>query len=252
MLLTATDLQVHKDRKTLLDHASFSLEQGEVVGLIGPNGAGKSTLMRATLGLISATGTCSLWSLSSDERAKAVAWLPQERHVAWNLTVEAIVGFGRIPHAVGRSTSKIKDLDAIHQAMDDAKVLDLANRDILSLSGGEKARVLLARALAQEAPLLIADEPIAALDPAHQITTMEIFKKRARQGHAVLTSLHDLSLAAQWCDRVLVMHNGQIRAAGTPQDVLSDPLLEHVFGVRFHRTSTPQGFTLIPLEKCAD
>jgi len=232
MVLSAENLQVVKDGTTLLDQATFSLAPGEVVGLIGPNGAGKSTLMRAALGLIPAVGTSSLWQMSKAEQARAVAWLPQERHIAWNLKVEAVVGFGRIPHGAGIGAM---DREAIRSAMAAVEVLDFADREVFSLSGGEKARVLLARALAQDAPVLMADEPIAALDPAHQIGTMEIFRELAKGGKAVLTSMHDLSLAAQWCDRILVMRKARIVADGPPKAILTDELLEETFEVRFHR-----------------
>ena len=250
-LLTLEALSVRLGGRAVVENVTLSVASGECVGLIGPNGAGKSTLMRAALGMISFTGTSNLAKLSPHDRALAAAWLPQHREIAWNIVVEELVALGRLPHRrPGAPLSKI-DVQKISDAMRSADLTTVTGRSATSLSGGEQARVLLARALAQDAPLTLADEPIASLDPAHQIATMEVFLKRAGKGCAVVTALHDLSLAARWCTRLILMHRGHFVADGTPAEVLTPDTLRAVYGVKAHIMDTPDGLIIVPLSRCS-
>lgn len=241
-LMSLENLTVTRGGRVTLHPASLRVEPGEFIGLIGPNGAGKSTLLRAGLGLIPAAGTSSLARLSPVPRARAAAWLPQAREIAWGLRVAALVALAQN----GR-----EDAPQVAQALARMDVTALAHRPATALSGGEQARVLIARALAQDTPLLLADEPIAGLDPAHQIACMTVLRDLASEGRAVIASLHDLGLAARFCTRLLVLHQGRIVADGPPRAVLTPDLLEQVFAIRCHLAETEAGLIVQPLEGVA-
>ncbi|MDO8884708.1 MAG: ABC transporter ATP-binding protein [Pseudotabrizicola sp.] len=226
----------------VLEHISLSVGAGECVGLIGPNGAGKTTLMRAALGLMPIEGTSSLASLSPIARAATAAWLPQSPEIAWPVTVSHLVALGAM--ARGRSL----DHPTVDHALDRMGLAAFRNRAANGLSGGEQARVLIARALAQDTPLLLADEPIAGLDPAQQIRTMRVFRDLAREGRSVIVSLHDLGLAARHCTRIIVVHAGAIAADGPAEAVLTDTLMAKVFGVTSYRAETAAGPVFQPMD----
>jgi iron complex transport system ATP-binding protein len=209
---------------------------GGVIGLIGPNGAGKSTLVRAVAGLIPSEGAILIDGtpvavLPLRERARRIAYLPQGQSVHWPLTVERLVALGRLPHLAPFARPGAGDAAAIEQALMRTELLDLRDRPIDELSGGERARALLARALAVEAPLLLADEPLAALDPAHQIEVMALLRAEAARGATVIAVLHDLTIAARWCDRLLLIDQGRLVADGKPRDVLTADRIGSVYGV---------------------
>ncbi|MEM9782205.1 MAG: ABC transporter ATP-binding protein [Pseudomonadota bacterium] len=228
------NLAVSLGARRVIEGIDLEIGPGECVGLIGPNGAGKSTLMRAALGLVRATGESTLASLTAAERSRQVAWLPQSREIAWSLAVEAIVAIGRAPYRRPGAPLSAADHAAIAAAMATMEVADFAKRPATQLSGGEQARVLLARALAQETPVLMADEPIAGLDPAHQIAAMETFARLAAEGRAVLCALHDLALAARWCTRLVMLDAGRIVADGPPERVLTAERLGAIYGIVAH------------------
>ena len=235
--IAARRLLVALRGRPVLADIDVTLSGGALIGIVGPNGAGKSTLVRALLGLIPTEGEVTLdgAALAGIDRAtiaRHVAYLPQGATLHWPLSVERLVALGRLPHLAPFSRLGERDRAAIERAMAAAEVDHLAQRTATELSGGERARVLLARALAVEAPALIVDEPLAALDPAHQIAVMEILVAQARAGALVVAVMHDLGLAARYCDRVVVVEGGRIAADGAPQEVLTPERLRATWGVR--------------------
>ncbi|MCZ4353586.1 ABC transporter ATP-binding protein [Roseovarius aestuarii] len=256
-LLALDNLGATLRRRPVFGDVSLKIGAGEVVGLIGPNGAGKTTLMRAALGLIPATGTSSLAQMPARARARAVAWMPQAREIAWPITVETLVMLGRVPHLNTGQRPTAADHAACDAAIAHMALGPLRTRAATRLSGGEQARVLIARALAQDTPLLMADEPIAGLDPAHQISTMQCFAGLAAQGKSCLVSLHDLGLAARHCTRLVLLGPkvgqgpqgcGHIVADGTPAEVLTAQRLRDVFSITAALQQTEQGLLFQPLE----
>ncbi len=251
MRLSARELSISLSGRRVLDSVSIDLEPGQVVGLLGPNGAGKSTLMRTLAGLIDTQRVWlddrSLSAMGSLERARKIAFLPQQRSIGWSLAVEQVVMLGRIPwRAYGQRPSE-QDEAIAADAMRLLQVDGLAARPATELSGGEQARVLAARAVAQDTPFLIADEPASGLDPAHQISMMQAFRAVAAKGRCVLVSLHDLTLAARWCDRIIVLDGGRVAADGEPGTVLDAELLQSVYGVTAHVAREGGKLVLAPL-----
>ncbi len=229
-----TDLRVMRGTRRVLDGISLTVQPGEFVGLLGRNGAGKTTLMRAALGLIAHEGKSSLAVLPPAARARQVAWMPQAREIAWAMTVEDLVRLGRLAHGTPKPA-------AVEAALARMGLGPLRQRKATELSGGEQARALIARALAQETPLLLADEPVAGLDPAQQINTMQTFRDLASEGKSVVASLHDLGLAARHCTRLVAIAGGKIVADGPPARVLRPLVMAEVFGVEGHFAQTPDG-----------
>lgn len=245
MVLTLTGLSVTRRRRPVLHDIGLTLGPGEFVGLIGPNGAGKSSLMEAALGLIPFTGRSSLAVMPADRRARHAAYLPQTREIAWPISVEDLVALGRIPWpGGGRNPS---DRAAIEAAIARMELGPFRKRTALRLSGGEQNRALIARALAQDTPLLIADEPISALDPAQQLLCLRLFAALAAEGRTVLASIHDLGLAARFCTRLVLLAEGQVLADGPIDAVLSEDLLRRAFGIGLRRIPTPDGLAILPL-----
>jgi iron complex transport system ATP-binding protein len=231
--------------KTLaLDGASLSVTAGEVLGVVGPNGAGKTSLLRAGLGLMSLeAGEARLVGrpvdgLSPIERARLVGYLPQERRLAWNLPALEVAALGAPDLPPGEA------LAVARERLDRVGVSELADRGVLDMSGGERARVLLARLLATRAPLLVADEPVAGLDPDAQLLTLDLLRAQAAAGAAVVVTLHDLGLAARSCDRVLVLDHGRVAAEGPPTEALSPAVLASVFRLDGGLIETPAGLVV--------
>lgn len=241
-LMTLENMSVTLRGRNVLTGVSLGISAGEVVGLIGRNGVGKTTLMRAALGLIPASGHSSLAEMSPNARAKAVAWMPQTREIAWPVSVADLVALGRLPHDDQNPAPVEAALR--HMALD-----SLRNRRATNLSGGEQARALIARALAQETPLLMADEPIAGLDPAHQIATMEVFAGIAATGRGVMLTLHDIGLAARHCSRLIILSEGGILADGPPAKVLSEETLARAFGITAFHASSSDGPIFQPMRR---
>jgi iron complex transport system ATP-binding protein len=243
MRLDARSLSVTLNGRTVLDAVDLSLGGGELVGIIGPNGAGKTTLLRALAGLVPSRGTVThdgvdATEMPLPERARTIAFLAQGAAVHWPLAVEGVVALGRLPH---RACSDAENTAAVERAMVAAGVAAFRGRTMDTLSGGERARVLLARALAVEAPILLADEPNAALDPYHQLAVLERLKAQARSGVAVAVVLHDLALAARFCTRLILLADNTKRADGPPADVLSDDNLRAAFRIAVLRGRTAAG-----------
>lgn len=249
-------VSVSFDGRSIVRDISFALKPGELVGLIGPNGAGKSTLLKAIAGLVPHQGTVKidavdLDTISASERAARISYLPQDRDLAWPLTVENLVALGRTPYRAPMRELSSEDRRQIDLALQRTDTEYLRSRSAMELSGGERARVLAARALAQATPALLADEPNAGLDPAHQIGLMEVFADMARDGRIILISLHDLSLAARWCGRLILLDAGAVVANGPPDAVLTEENLAKVYGVTAHIVATPGGFLVQPVARIA-
>lgn len=219
-------------RSVLLD-INLTIDLGEIVGLIGANGAGKTTLLKLCAGLtVPSSGTISLEGnpiRPGIQLARKLAYLEQNPHSHWSLPAKALVRLGRFPHKSGEAD----DTD-VEDAMRDADIVHLRERTVESLSGGERARVFLARALAGNPQWLIADEPVAGLDPAHQLAIMQLLRKKAGTDVGIMIALHDLTLAARFCDRLVFLHEGKILAAGTPEEVLTSANLERALAVDTH------------------
>jgi iron complex transport system ATP-binding protein len=252
VLLHARDVTVRFGNAAVVDKASVALRRGELVALVGPNGAGKTSFIRALAGLLPAEGeiafgTRPLTTLSPRERARAVAYLPQGHIFHWPMQVAAVVALGRYPHSDPFSTPSPQDRAAVSRALELTATEAFANRPVTTLSGGERARVALARALATEAPVLLADEPTASLDPRHQLIVMQLLRRATRDGGAVLAILHDLTLAARFADRVLVMDAGVIVADGAPDKALSGQRIAQVFGVDTMMVDTGEG--IVPIAR---
>jgi iron complex transport system ATP-binding protein len=217
---------------------SLSLGAGRLVALVGPNGAGKTSLLRGIAVLTPATGQvllcgAEIGAMSASERARRMAYLPQGHQVHWPLAVRDVVALGRFPHG-GREPSRLgqADLAIIEDAMARTDTLSLANRSVQTLSGGERARVMMARVLAVNAAVILADEPTAALDPRHQLAIMDVLKAEAARGTLVIAVTHDLMLAARFADEVIVLDHGNLAAHGPPDTALSAAVLKDVYGIR--------------------
>lgn len=236
--LIASQICCNAGSKRLVDTASYRLQAGELVVLLGPNGAGKTSLLRASLGLITpSSGSARLGdrdcaSLDAMQRARLVAYLPQQRHLAWPNRVRDVVALGRFCYGAAPGRLSAQDSDAVDRALLDCDLVSLADRSVDTLSGGERSRMHCARAMAAQTPLLMADEPIEALDPRHRFRILDLFQAYVRRGGGALLVLHDIQLAAHYASRLLWMQQGRIVADGPPEQTLTAQRIESVYGVR--------------------
>ncbi len=236
-MIDMTDARIKRGDRTILSDVSVQASRGEFIGVVGPNGAGKTTLLRTIAGLMPpASGTVRLdgdivHSLSPQTRASKLSYLPQGRELNWDMDVEAIVGLGRFQTNPGGRLTGL-DREAIDRSLTVTGIAELRHCPAATLSGGEAARMHLARALAAEAPVILADEPTAALDPRHQIEIMGLLARTAVDGALIIAALHDLSLARQFCTRIIVLSEGCVRSDGSPADVLTPELLANVFAIK--------------------
>lgn len=243
--LAAENLSVTLGRRQVLDDVSIALTPGRVTAVLGANGAGKSTLLRALAALAPVTGGQVMLdgqdvaTMKPRERARAIGYLPQDAVVHWNMRVEDVVALGRLPHGD-------RDPAAIASALAQTDTATLADRNIRTLSGGEHARVLLARVLAGRPTWLLADEPLASLDPLHQLETLALLRAAAGQGMGVLVVLHDLTQAARVADDVVLLKEGRVLAFGPASTVLTPANLAAAYGVRVEILSYAQGMAIIP------
>ncbi len=235
-LLDAERISVTLAGRAIVNGVSLQATAGQIVALLGPNGAGKTTLLAALAGLRPFQGIVRiqgrpLASLNRREKARTLAYLPQGQIAHWPLTVRRLVELGRLPHLAPWQPPVAADRLAVQSALHRTGIAELAERSFDTLSGGERARVLLARVLAVEAPLVLADEPVASLDPFHQLQVMELLRDYANSGAAVVIVLHDLTLAARFCDELLLLREGTLIAHGSPVEVLSAAHLADAYRV---------------------
>jgi len=252
--LAADDLAVTLGGRAILGGVSLAFRPGEVTAIVGPNGAGKSTLLTALVGLIRPTAGRSrldgqdVLALPPRERARRIGFLPQSPEIAWGLEVETLVGLGRTPWS-GATGLSAADRQAVARALAATAMTDFAHRDVTTLSGGERARALIARVLAGEPRWLVADEPLAGLDPGHQLDAADLFRAFVTEdsGRGAILTLHDLAMAARIADRVVVLTDGAVIADGAPADALTPDILAWAYGVeaRFHAGPEGPAFELI-------
>ncbi|PFG74354.1 ABC transporter ATP-binding protein [Tepidiforma thermophila] len=237
VLLEAREVRVAYDAREILKRPSLQAAEGELIGLVGPNGAGKSTLLRVLAGLLwPSDGSVFLdgrpmAELSRRERSRLIGYVPQDVRIDFPLTAEQVVLLGRHPHSRRLSTDSAHDYALAALALERVGMAAYRDRKVSTLSGGERQLVMLARALCGEPRVLLLDEPVSALDLKHQLLALAIVRETVDEGAAGVVVLHDLNLASRFCDRVLVMHQGQIKAAGSPSEVLRPSLLREAYGV---------------------
>jgi len=253
-LLMAQNISFAYDGRPVLKGISMSVDAGEFVGLVGANGSGKTTLLRILLGSLPAPGEVRLCgdllrSLDRREIARRATMAPQDTRMDFAFTAREIVAMGRTPYLGRFRPEGVADKEAIARAMRETGISDLAERNVTELSGGERQRVHLARALAQEARVILLDEPTANLDLTHQVEALELVREFTRAGGGVLAAIHDLSLAARFCERLLLLSEGQIVAAGPPAEVITESNLARHFALsaRVWRDEETGGLIVYPL-----
>ena len=233
-----SNLTLKAKDNVLVDGASFAFKTGELVTLLGPNGAGKTSLIRGALGLERPFAGNTLLdgqpleTLTASQRARKIAYLPQIRPLAWPNRVRDIVALGRFSHGAAMGKLSDADKDAVTRAISACDLTHLEHRGADTLSGGELARVHCARAFAAECPLLMADEPTAALDPRHQFRILDLIKSYVDAGGGALLVLHDIELAARYATRLIWMKDGRILADGSVEETLTPERLAEIYGVR--------------------
>ena len=244
--LSCIDLGVVIGDRSILSRVSLSLDIGKITAVVGPNGAGKSTLLSCLAGLREpSSGSVSLnhadlAGMKPRDRAQRLAFLPQTPEIAWSVEARTLVQLGRTPFIGARGLTRM-DNEAVDRAMAATNVTAFEHRIVDTLSGGERARVLIARALAGEPDWLLADEPLTGLDPAHQLDAAMLFRRLADQGVGVIVTLHDLSMALRIADRVIVLAEGGVLADAPPGAALTPDILKRAYGVEAALTRGPGG-----------
>ncbi len=232
--------------KAVLKSISLTVDDGEWVGLIGPNGAGKSTLLKTAIGVVDHQGTVNVGHL--DPRPGLdIAWMPQRPRLPEEMTVADYVLLGRTPHLGRFGSEQPRDMESVSRALDRLDLVELSARALGTLSGGEAQRAVLARALAQEAPVLLLDEPTSNLDIGHSVDVLEIIDAlRKHDGLTVVTAIHDLTLAGRFADRLVLLSAGEVAADGVPADVLTEANLHAHYGEGLRVLLNGDGPTVIP------
>jgi len=233
--LKVQNISFSYDTTDIIKNVTFSSEKGEFLGIIGPNGAGKSTMLRILCGILEPQrGNVfilneNIKDINQKSRAQKISFVPQETHFALNFLVEDVVLLGRYPYLSAFQRERKEDTEAVEHALAYANVMEFRKRPINSLSSGERQRVVLARALAQQPKILLLDEPTSHLDLHHQYAIMQLLKKLNAEGLSVVTVNHDLNLASLYCQRLLLMYEGTIYSEGTPQSLINNENLKHVY-----------------------
>jgi iron complex transport system ATP-binding protein len=253
MDLIIDSLGVKLGKRIVLSDVSAHLSPGRVTAILGPNGAGKSTLVKAAAALVDrSTGSVRLdaqdvAAMDPSARARAIGYLPQDATVHWNIVARDVVALGRLPHLGAHAAPSLEDHAAVDRAMHDTETEHLADRPVGELSGGERARVLLARVLAGEPRWLLADEPLASLDPSHQIDLLARLRGYALGGAGVAIVLHDLVQAQRAADDALLLADGRVVAFGPVAEVMTADTLGRVFGVRVSSLDDEDRRLLVPV-----
>ena len=256
-MITAVDVAVRLDGHLVLDGVSLTVADGEWVSVVGPNGAGKTTLLRALAGLVHADGDVSLGasslaSLSRRDRARLVALVPQAPVVPPGMPVADYVLLGRTPYIPPLGREGVSDIEAVTKALEQLDLLAFAERPLDTLSGGERQRVLIARALAQAAPILLLDEPTTALDVGHQQDVLELLDRLRRDnGLTVVSTMHDLTLAGQYADRLVLLDRGHVVVGGTADEVLTEEHLSRFYGVKVRVLREGNAVVVVPVREGA-
>ena len=251
--LALDSLSVTLGGARIVDRLAAKVEPGEWVALIGPNGAGKTTALRAVAGLVGYDGAVTIFgadagALSRRQRARALALVPQVPLLPRDISVREYVLLGRTPYLTYFGSERRADHEAVDEALEQLDLLGLQHRRLETLSGGECQRATLARALAQDAPILLLDEPTAALDVGRQQQVLELVDSlRSQRGLTVLSTMHDLTLAGQYADRLLLLDGGRLVAAGAARDVLTRPLIHEHYGADVALVETETGFVVVPV-----
>ena len=232
--------------KLVLDQVSVDVARGEFLGVIGPNGCGKTTLLRVVSGVLATTGgqvrlnDTDIRSIPRRDMAKVVTCLSQDLDLEFPFTIREVVFMGRTPHLprIGRETKR--DWEVVEHAMDVADIASLADRPITEVSGGERQRAFIAMCLAQEPQLLLLDEPTTHLDIGHQLSILQLIRDLNRQtGLTVVAVFHDLNLASEFCEQLLVLNQGKVEALGPPKDVLTEAMIRRVYGATIRTEQNP-------------
>jgi iron complex transport system ATP-binding protein len=252
--LNLDSLSVTLSNRPVLHNITATLRPGRVTAILGPNGAGKSTLVKAAAALVPATGTICLGdqpiaALDPRDRARRIGYLPQDAALHWNVPAADVIALGRAPHRSPFAALSDEDRAAIAEAIAATETADLLDRPVHELSGGERARVLLARVLAGAPDWLLADEPLASLDPAHQIDILDRLRARAATGAGVVIVLHDLVQAGRAADDVLLLKDGTIAAFGPAAEVLTPDHLRAVFAIDVAVVANHDRPLCIPIER---
>ena len=244
--ISAKNINVKLGNKPILNNLTISSTAGEMVGFIGPNGAGKTTLLRVLAGLQSIDSGCVLLdnqimnTIDPKKIARYLAYLPANSYCHWSLTAEQVVSLGRLPYLGIKGNDSKTDKLAVESALKLAEVSEFSSRKINTLSSGERARVMIARTLAQEPKYLLADEPTASLDLYYQLQILNLLKKQSYLGSTIILVMHDLSLAAKFCDKLALISSGTLVAYGKPEEVLNKELIRDVYNVELEFSNDSQ------------
>ena len=255
MILQATAINLQLNGNPVLRDVDFYLHPGELVGLIGPNGAGKTSLLRILANLQKpdsgqlTLNHTALQKYPLKQLARKLGYLAQGAPSHWPLKVRRLIELGRLPHLSPWGTLSERDNAVVERAMIQAEVVHLSERIVTTLSGGERLRVLIARMFATEPQIILADEPIAALDPYHQLHIMELLKEHSGRGGSAVVVMHDLNMAARFCSRLVMIQTGKIVSDGAPEAVLNSKLLAEVYGIKATIINEQSDILVIPRQR---
>lgn len=255
MILQASGIVLELSGNPILNNVDFNLDKGELVGLIGPNGAGKTSLLRVLANLQKPNNgelkldQQPLQGYSAKQLAKQIGYLAQGAPAHWPLKVRRLVELGRLPYLSPWSKLSPRDNEVVETAMAQAEVSQLSERVVSTLSGGERLRVLIARMFATEPRIILADEPIAALDPYHQLHTMELLREHCDRGGSGVVVMHDLNMAARFCHRLVMIQDGRIVSEGSAEQVLNSDLLAKVYGIKAVTVKEHSTVLVIPQQR---